>query len=139
MLTSSNADPYIGLFDKPGVPVLFAYHGAGRWAPTPAYDSIADFLAAVRVEPASPSGRRTIELTSLLLTDLGPTPLKALVALRQLAGFDDLSPTEALALRDRLPLSLVSDAHTEGPLRPAEALLTPLGVTLERRSRTVET
>ncbi|ARU03568.1 hypothetical protein CCO03_01690 [Comamonas serinivorans] len=110
VLQNAGGDPLIADVRTPEVPIYTAPHGAGRWDAALLCASLAELMQAItvyrpeRVGDAPPAPRYTVRLV-----DLGPVPLRALLALKQLPAYRDWGSSRLMALKDGLPLTLVHD------------------------------
>lgn len=120
VLDAVNADPFIADLSTPEVRILTAVHGEGSWSPEVVAESLDAFLESVDRNddvPGPPVGP-PLFTWSVRLESLGERPLQTTVALQGWPMFPRLSRQEQLALRDRLPFTVI-DRLTETVARNA--------------------
>ncbi|RYH30936.1 MAG: hypothetical protein EON54_21560, partial [Alcaligenaceae bacterium] len=111
VLQNANGDPLIGDISRPEVPVLWDWHGSGRWAPQPLFANLRMLMERIEIDApvlAEEVSSRTLFYT-VHLTDLGPKPLQVLTALKTHPDYRHLAGTSLLNLKHRLPLPLLAD------------------------------
>ena len=127
VLQNADGDPLIGDISRPEVPVLWDWHGSGRWSPQPLFASLQMLMERIEVDAPLPPG----ELSSTVfytvhLTDLGDEPLQVLTALKAHPDYSRLAGASLLKLKHQLPLPLlvdnVSAAQKDYLVRRFEAL-----------------
>lgn len=119
-LQNLGGDPLIADLRSPEVPIYTAWHGAGRWDAQPLFDSVAELMGAVVVE--LPGKREPTQVYEVLLVDLGPQPMRVLLALKQHKAYRDWSSSQLMQLKHALPLSL-SDTWVRGHEHLVEQLV----------------
>ena len=103
-LQNMGGDPLIADLRAPEVPIQTAWHGAGRWDAQPLFTSLAELMQTLVVdEPIRPSPTRVMRVQ---LVDLGPQPMKVLLALKQHAVYRDWTSSQLMQLKHALPLTL---------------------------------
>ncbi len=137
VLDSVNADPIIADLSGPGIPVLADEHGRDAWDPQPLAATLAEYIAGLDVNqvPGPPpfDDDDPLPSWSVWATDLGPEPLKTLVALAKWPLFDSFTRPEIIALSKAAgPVLLASDL-TESGARSCVDFAARQGATLEAR------
>lgn len=139
VIESVNADPVIADISTPGVAILTARHGEGRWNPKRVFDTLTGFIDGLivneNVPPHPPLDPAVPPALSVWATTLGPEPLKTLIQLRNRPTFDTLTRPRMLEIRNHLP-ALLADHLT---LRQAESCVeygARFGATFEIRPST---
>ena len=111
VLQDANGDPLIGDVSRPEVPVLWDWHGSGRWAPRPLFPNLRMLMERIRIDApvlAEEVSSRTLFYT-VHLTDLGAQPLQVLMALKAHTDYRHLAGASLMNLRHQLPLPLLAD------------------------------
>ncbi|BEP64663.1 hypothetical protein GmRootV213_52170 (plasmid) [Variovorax sp. V213] len=127
VLQNAGGDPLIGDIGRPEVPVLWDWHGSGRWSPRPLFPSLQVLMERIEVYVPPPSDEvsPTVFYT-VHLVDLGDQPLQVLTALKTHPHYSRLSGASLLKLKHQLPLQLmhenVSVTRKDDLVRRFEAL-----------------
>lgn len=111
VLHTADGDPLIGDISKPEVPVLWDWHGSGRWSPQQLFPNLRMLMERIEVDvPVLPDGiASTVPFYTVHLTDLGTQPLQVLTALKELSNYRHLAGAALLKLKHQLPLELLAD------------------------------
>ncbi|RYH50065.1 MAG: hypothetical protein EON54_15800 [Alcaligenaceae bacterium] len=111
VLQNANGDPLIGDISQPDVPVLWDWHGNGRWSPQPLFPALRMLME--RIEPSAQNLAEEVSSGGVSytvhLTDLGPQPLQVLTALKAHPDYRHLAGASLLKLKHQLPLPLLVD------------------------------
>jgi hypothetical protein len=110
LLDSIGADPIIADVSVSNIPVMFDHHGAGQWAPRPLCDTVADFIALLKVKHPLAPVCNPLPRYTVSIVDFGAEPKRVLLALKRSPAFSELSPAELLSLRKKLPLVLLENS-----------------------------
>ena len=141
VLQNANGDPLIGDISQAEVPVLWDWHGSGRWAPQPLFPCLRMLMERIEINAPEPADEISskVFLYTVHLTDLGPQPMRVLTALKVHPDYRHLAGASLLALKHRLPLPLlvdnVSSAAKDSWVHRYEALGAQVAV-VERELRT---
>ncbi|MEU2204703.1 hypothetical protein AB0P19_10470 [Microbacterium oleivorans] len=108
VLDSIGADPFIADISAPGIPVLEDRHGEGRWNPSPAAPTLADFIGSLERRRLGDTGADIALDWEVWALDFGPEPLRALLAMSRAPLFPDWTRTDLLRLRASVPVLLQS-------------------------------
>ena len=128
VLQNADGDPLIGDISQPEVPVLWDWHGSGRWSPQPLFPNLRMLMERIEVDAPVPPDDvpSTVLFYTVHLTDLGAQPLQVLTALKEHPDYRHLAGASLLKLKHQLPLPLlvdnVSDAAKDSLVRRFEAL-----------------
>ena len=128
VLQNANGDPLIGDISQPEVPVLWDWHGNGRWSPQPLFSNLRMLMERIEINAPNLAEEVSSEVFSYTvhLTDLGPQPLQVLTALKAHPDYRHLTGASLLKLKRQLPLALlvdnVSSAAKESWVHRFEAL-----------------
>jgi hypothetical protein len=131
VIESIEADPIIADVRFPQVPVLSDYHGSGRWDPSPMFDSLADFIATLRIEPRRNIAISPSPLYTVTIVDFGPEPKRVLLALKGLPGFCEYSNAALLALTKQQTLAVLEDTVSDLLAERMAKRFRDLGATVE--------
>lgn len=111
VLQNANGDPLIGDISQAEVPVLWDWHGSGRWSPQPLFPNLRMLME--RIEINTPALAEEVSSKVFFytahLTDLGPQPLQVLTALKAHPDYRHLAGASLLKLKHQLPLPLLVD------------------------------
>jgi len=111
VLQNADGDPLIGDIGQPEVPVLWAWHGSGRWSPQPLFPSLRMLMERIEVyTPPPPDDVPPTVFYSAHLVDLGDQPLQVLTALKAHPHYSQLAGAGLLKLKHQLPLPLLVDS-----------------------------
>jgi hypothetical protein len=141
VLQNANGDPLIGDISQAEVPVLWDWHGSGRWSPQPLFPRLRMLMERIEINAPEPADEISskVFLYTVHLTDLGPQPMRVLTALKVHPDYRHLAGASLLALKHRLPLPLlvdnVSSAAKDSWVHRYEALGAQVAV-VERELRT---
>ena len=128
VLQNADGDPLIGDISRPEVPVLWDWHGSGRWSPQPLFPNLQMLMERIEVyaPPSPPIGISPTVFYTVHLTALGDEPLRVLTALKAHPDYSHLAGASLLKLKHQLPLPLlhenVSVALKDRLVRRFEAL-----------------
>ncbi|CAN7697244.1 hypothetical protein [Variovorax paradoxus] len=112
VLQNADGDPLIGDISQPEVPVLWDWHGSGRWSPRPLFPNLQMLMARIQVHvpPSLPGDHVPVVFHTVHLTDLGNEPLRVLTALKAHPDYKHLAGASLLKLKHQLPLPLLDDS-----------------------------
>ncbi|TWD76027.1 hypothetical protein FB547_11498 [Variovorax beijingensis] len=112
VLQNADGDPLIGDISQPEVPVLWDWHGSGRWSPQPLFPNLQMLMERIEVHapPSLPSDDSPTVFRTVHLTDLGSEPLRVLTALKSHPHYRHLAGASLLKLKHQLPLKLLDDS-----------------------------
>ena len=128
VLQNADGDPLIGDISQPEVPVLWDWHGSGRWSPQPLFPNLRVLMGRIEIDAPVPRDDvpSKVLFYTVHLTDLGAQPLQVLTALKAHPDYRHLAGASLLKLKHRLPLPLlvdnVSNAAKDYLVRHFEAL-----------------
>jgi hypothetical protein len=131
VIESIGADPIIADVRFPQIPVLSDYHGSGRWDPSPMFDSLADFIASLRIEPRRNIAISPSPLYTVAIVDFGPEPKRIVLALKGLPGFCEYSNAALLALTRQQTLIVLEDTVSHLLAERIAKTFRGLGATIE--------
>ncbi|MCZ2496156.1 hypothetical protein GN316_05250 [Xylophilus sp. Kf1] len=111
VLQNANGDPLIGDISQAEVPVLWDWHGSGRWAPQQLFPNIRTLMERIEIDAPNLEDEfpSKVSLCTVHLTDLGPQPLQVLTALKAHPDYRHLAGASLLKLKYQLPLPLLAD------------------------------
>ena len=108
VLDSTDADPFIADISRPGIPILEDVHGEGRWNPSPAAPTLADFIGSLERRRLDDTGADVALDWEVWALDFGPEPLRTLLAMSTAPLFPDWTRADLLRLRASAPVLLRS-------------------------------